>query len=235
MPPTITSTNMDLARYGIFPSLTTAPSLLPFLEGELGQSPATLAAIEAFKRQALPIVQQEAQLAGLGRSGALLDAEGYALSQALPPLYQQEAQNRLAAQGLADTARFRGIEGLQGEERLNLATGQQAADIAGAEANRQLQANQSTGNLLLGYGNLLSGLSGLESGQQQQALAGFTEGGQLQRDVTQEGLDAAELERLRLQGLSEEVSVGLFGGQAIPPVIASKATQTTSGGGGSSK
>lgn len=72
----------------------------PFLTGELGNSPATQAGMEAFKMNALPVIQGQMQLQGLGNGPAVGDAAGRALGTALPSFIQNDLSNRLsAAQG----------------------------------------------------------------------------------------------------------------------------------------
>lgn len=52
---------------------------------------ATPGILEAFNRQQLPLIQQQAGLAGLGRSGALLDAEAIGQAAALMPALQLQS------------------------------------------------------------------------------------------------------------------------------------------------
>src|SRR3970282_3041488 len=70
------------------------------LEGQPGQSPLTQAGVQAFQQNTLPIIQQQMQLAGLGRSGALGVSIADAMASAMPQFIQQDIQNRLAAAGM---------------------------------------------------------------------------------------------------------------------------------------
>lgn len=56
----------------------------------------------------------------------------------------------------------------------------------------------------------------LQQQQLQTALQALQGAGQLQRGITQEQLDAQQMERLRLQGLSEQATTGLFGSSVLP-------------------
>jgi len=75
-------------------------ALTPMLEGQPGQSPLTQAAVQAFQQNTLPIIQQQMQLAGLGRSGALGVSIADAMASAMPQFIQQDIQNRLTAAGM---------------------------------------------------------------------------------------------------------------------------------------
>lgn len=73
----------------------------PFTGGQFGFSPATQAATQAFIQNTLPVIQNQAQLQGLGSGPTIADITGRSLATALPQFIQSDLQNRLAAaQGL---------------------------------------------------------------------------------------------------------------------------------------
>jgi len=216
-------------------------SLDPMLTGAPGSSPLTQAAIEAWKVQTLPILQQQAQLQGLGRSPALQQMMGQSLAVAMPQFIQSDITNRLAAAkmlpetltnqnavaGLLQQGRTQGVQAMQGEEQLTQSAAQLAASIANQEAQRQIQASQVAGQLFLGGTEPLLRAAQLQQEQQKIALQAAGTGGELQRSVAQEVLDAGQMERLRLQGLSEAMTTGLFGGSVLPPAMSQSGTSVT--------
>jgi hypothetical protein len=96
--------------------------LREFTTGEIGQSPATLAAMQAFKTQQLPGILSGSSVAGLGQ-GAIAEAAAQASQQAYVPLVQQEMQQRMAAQqalgnlGAQGYAQQVGLQGIAGMPR----------------------------------------------------------------------------------------------------------------------
>lgn len=186
----------ELVRFGID----------PFLLGAPGSSPLTAAAIDAFNRNTRPLIENQLTLAGLGNSGALGVATADALAGALPQFILQDFDNRFKAAGV-----------LQGEDQLNQSAAQLAANIANQEATRQIQAFGTAGNLVLGLGDPFTQAGAQQQQQQQTALQAFGAGGDIQQQTAQGALDAAQLERLRQQGLAEASTTGLFGGSVIPP------------------
>jgi len=204
--------------------------LLPFTTGDLGSSPLTQAAIAAFKQNALPVIQNQFTLQGLGQSPALGVAVGDALASAMPAFIQADLSNRLAAsqalqqQGLSQQQTAGQFLG-QGEQ-LGQGAVKLAADIGHQEAMRQLQAAQVAGQLLLGYG---VPTAQLEQKQLEAALAGFSGAGQLERGIASEQLENEYLDFLRQQGLAEQTTTGLFGGSVLPPTLQQKSKTTTDG------
>jgi hypothetical protein len=96
--------------------------LRQFTAGDIGSSPATLAAMQAFRQQQLPSILQGSAVSGLGQ-GAIAEAAANASQQAYVPLVQQEMQNRLSAEGqLANLgaqgyAQQVGLQGIAGMPR----------------------------------------------------------------------------------------------------------------------
>ena len=105
-----------------------------------------------------------------------------------------------------------------------------AATIGNQEAMRQLEGYRTAGQFGLGVGDLGIRAGQLQQEQQRLALQATQGAGGLQRDLQQGVADSIQAERLRLQGLSEGGSFGVFGGSVLPPSI-QQATKTT----GSSK
>ncbi len=204
----------------------------PFTQGPLGFSPATQAALQQFNQVTRPGLQNQAALAGLGNSPALLEAISLGQAQALPGFISQDLQNRLtASQGLQQGIGLAGQLTGAGEQLGQSAAGL-AANISGGEAQRQLQAAQISGNLLLGQAsNVAFPAAQTQLAQQQQALTAFGGGGQLQRGITQEQIGATQQERLRQQALSEQATTGIFGGSVLPPTLQQTGTSNTTGGG----
>lgn len=87
--------------------------------GDVGTSPATVQAMENFKKFTQPDIEQQMALAGLGRSGASGQAVADASEKAMVPLMQTEIANResaipqLQSAGDAATSAAMGYGGLQ--------------------------------------------------------------------------------------------------------------------------
>lgn len=238
------------------PSMTgtsaTAQSLMPFIQGQPGSSPMTDAAIEAFKVKTLPIIQQQMLLKGLGHSPAVSQVTGETLAMALPEFINNDMTNRLRAAEIMNAERntagglFASTGGrvadtrrdaitsagnvLSGEANFGLKGTELAANIANAESMRDLEAFRSAGQLQLGLADSQARAAQIQQEQQKLALRAGQGAGGLQRDITQGVSDAYQAERLRLQGLSEGASFGVFGGQTLTPL-----QQKTTGSQSSSK
>jgi hypothetical protein len=128
--------------------------LRQFTQGELGQSPATLAAMQAFKAQQLPSILSGSAVSGLGQ-GAIAEAAAQATQQAYVPLMQQEMQNRLAAQGQLANLGAQGYAqqvGLQGIAGMPREIRDRRAQAVYQDILRQ--QNLATGMLLGPFGRL---------------------------------------------------------------------------------
>lgn len=209
-------------------------ALNPMMTGAPGSSPLTAAAIEAWKLQTMPILQQQMQLQGLGRSPAMPQVLGNSLAAAMPQFINQDIQNRLRATelynafaGRTGQERFGAANVMQGEEGLTQNAAKLTADISGQEAQRQLQAFGLGGNLLLGLTDPLRSAAQLQQEQQKIGLQAFGAGGELQQSTAQNVADAAQMERLRQQGLAEQSSTGLFGGSILPPTLSTTSNTVT--------
>lgn len=207
-----------------------------FTGGQLGQSPATLAATRAFNQFSVPEIEQQLALAGLGRSGAVGTSIGDAQVKAMIPLLATEMANRLQATGMT-------------------------ADIGQAAQGRKLQAGQIMGNIggdvgkqglgaaqLIANTGLQSDTLRLQAAQQaatiaaQQAAAGQVlanraradtqaalEAAGLPREIAAQQAEAAYNDYIRQQQLSEAATLGPLG-QVLPSTIGQ--VSKTSGGGG---
>lgn len=205
-------------------------SLRPMMTGAPGSSPATDAAVEAFRVKTLPVIQNQMALRGLNHAPAVAQVAGSTLAEALPQFITADLSNRLSAVDRAS--------GLIPAENQVYGTQQQSiqgatklsSDIAHQEAMRQLEGYRTAGQLQLGLGDLSLRAGQLQQEQQRLALQANQGAGGLQRDLSQQVADAFQAERLRLQGLSEGASFGVFGGAAVPPSIqqASKTSGSSS-------
>jgi hypothetical protein len=190
----------------------------PFLYGMPGFSPLMTAGLDAFGRGQQQVVQQQAELQGLGRSPAVGQMTSDALAQVLPQFIMEDYNNRFKAAGV-----------LQGEEGLTQNAAQLAANIANQEQQRQLEAFNAGGNMLLGMGNLYNDLGQSQTQQMQLALQAAGAGGDIQQQIAQSALDAAQMERLRLQSMAEQSTTGLF--SSLPGPAQLSGASTGSGGG----
>lgn len=207
-------------------------SLSPFLTGAPGGSPATDAAIEAFKIKTLPVIRNQMTLSGLGHSPAVAQVAGDTLAQALPQFITADMTNRLNAARLASdigtgtTSQAQGIN--RSDADLGLAGVRLASDIANTEGMRQIEAARTAGQLQLGAGDLAARAAQLQQEQQRLALQAGQGAGGLQRDIAQSVSDSVQAERLRLQGLSEQGSFGVFGGLPSQALQKSSTKQSSS-------
>lgn len=168
--------------------------------GPIGSSPYTQQGMEAWKQFTLPQVQNEAALAGLGRSGPYIENVLKSQTQALMPLLQQEIGNREASVG-------------------------QLGGIAGAETARELLPRQQTLDALGSTGNQMVNLAQMTFTQKSQAIEEALRAGQISRDVAQQQSDAARQEFMRLQSLSEAGTLGPLG-QILPSMIGSNTSKS---------
>lgn len=206
-------------------SQATLSGALPFISGGLADSPAVQASIGAFNELTLPVIQQQLQLQGLGQSPAVAEAAGSALAQSLPAILQNEQRNRLAALGFLPQQQ----ELAQREETLGQQAAQLAANIAATQQAQQLDAFRTAGNLALGLGSNLQNAGQLQLQQQQLALQGLSQAGELQQATAQDTFNAEQADFLRRLGLAESASSGVFGSTGLP--LDTVATTKSSGGG----
>ena len=212
--------------------------LTPFFQGQIGQSSVFDAAVNAFRENTLPVIQNQLNLQGLGSGPAIANVAGRSLGANLVPLIQNDITNRLSAlsQGSQldqiNANRLGAGAGVaQAEEQLNQSAAALQADIANRAAQNNLQAQQLNANLLLGFGQqIASPAAQLQLQQAQGALGGLSTAGETQRNVQQQGLDAQNLDFLRRQGLAEQSTTGLFG-TVLPPTLQQSGSSTTTGGG----
>lgn len=162
--------------------------------------PAIAAALANFRQNVQPGIENQATLAGLGRSTALTNALATSQAQMLAPMYESAF----------------GREG----DRINRLGGAAENELGRRERSsvRSAEANQNSINQLMSLSEMLYGR---RQGTQQAAMAA----GQTERGIRQAGLDAQNQDYLRRQALSEQ---GLFTpfGQMMPSAIGSR-TMTT--------
>lgn len=206
-----------------------------FTGGTLGESPATIAAQDAFRRFTAPEIQQSLALAGLGASGAVGASLGDAEAKALVPFLQSEMANRLQATGM--TANI----GNQYAGR-NL----QAGSILGNLGGQLMQGQLGAGGLMATIGNqagmrpieaarTLTGMAGAESSlgnvlaerARADTQAALQAAG-MPRDVASQQAEALYNEFLRQQALGENATLGPL--DVMPRLIGNKTV--SSGGGG---
>lgn len=203
-------------------------SLRPFMTGAPGSSPLADATIAAFKAKALPVIQQQGVLQGLNYSPAIPQMTADALAQAMPQVISADLTNRLTATGQAANLIPAENQIFDTQATVGTNAAKLISDIANNEATRNIAAFNTAGNLSLGSIDAYAKAAQLSQNQQQLALQAAAGGGQLQQDVAQGALDAIQAERLRLQGLSEGATTGLFGGSVLPPTLQSTTKGKTS-------
>lgn len=188
-----------------FPELLGLGQIGQFAGGEIGQSPATLAAMAAVREPVL----NDLALAGLGNSGAV----GTELGGAFAPILAQELAIRAGVipQLLGLGQQLRGGDISAGALQAQIGAGQRAGDVAGA-------------NLLAQQGQVLDLRESRRLGE-----LGAT--GEQQRALAAQQQEAVFRDFLRRQGIGQDLSTGLLGG--FPAGLGQGATTTTSGGGAS--
>lgn len=162
--------------------------------GENIQSdPAFIAAQKAFTQSQLPLIQNQAALAGLGRSSAMTNAVAHGNAQAMLPMIQDALGREERGIGRQLSSTQQGIGNLMNVGQANLGQNAQATNAflqgAGQEASNLGQAGQAS-----------AGLANQQVGQalqQMQALQGV---GDNARNVEQQQLDAPYQEQQRLWG-----------------------------------
>jgi hypothetical protein len=210
-------------------------ALQQFIAGPLGHAPATEAAQAAFSSYQVPTITNNLALAGLGNSGAVGDAIARGEAEALTPLLQQEATNRLAATGqlgniggnlggrsLTAAQIFSGL-GL-GQGQLQLGGANLLANIGENSAARQLQALQMQSGLAGQQMSEGQVLASRVRGDTQAAL----EASGIPQQLAEQISTAAFNDFLRRQGLAEAATLQPVG-SSLPRMIGS--TTSSSGDG----
>ena len=188
-------------------------------------SPLADHAIEQFKRQQRPIIENTFALQGLANSPALGEALASGLGNAMPQFILADMQNQRAGQQIAsDLLLGSGQLGLGGRQ-LGQQAAVSAADIINQQQQRQLQSALGVGNLLTQFG---AGVT-LPAQQQQTDLAqagisGILNTGQQQQQTEQAKYAAATAERARLQALAQQGAFGVTGGAGLTPLIGQTTT-----------
>ena len=221
--------------YGALTPAEITQQLQGFMGTQPGLSPLSQAGLTAFQQQTLPVIQQQFELQGLGRSPALGTAVAGGLSQAMVPFIQNDLANRMQAIQLSGQFGLGGRAQSLAEFMQPAQLGQSAAGLAAQigqnEANRQLQALGLQGQFAMGMTDPLARSAALEQQRQSLALQGFGAAGTAQRDVQQQLIDEQNREFLRRQGLAEQGTFGAFG-TVLPPAFQSGSTTTSKPSGG---
>jgi len=188
-----------------FPELLGLGQIGQFAGGEIGQSPATLAAMAAVRGPVL----NDLALAGLGNSGAV----GTELAGAFAPILAQELQIRAGVipQLLGLGQQLRGGDVSAANLQSQIGERLRAGDVAGA-------------NLLAQQGQVLD----LRESRRLGELGATAE---QQRTLQQQQQEAIFNDFLRRQGIGSSLTTGLLGG--FPAGLGAGAVTTTEGGGAS--
>jgi len=168
----------------------------------LAQDPSLKAAVDAFNQYQRPTIENQMELAGLGRSNAAGNATSLALGQQLAPFME-------SAFGREESAINRGSQATENE--LNR---RQALDI------NQSNANLATIPYLMNMGQD-------QYGRQLGQINAASQFGGLQQGVEQAGNDAAYQDFLRRQGLAEQGTYAPFGA-TIPSAFGSNSITSKS-------
>lgn len=227
--------------------------LSQFASGDLGNSPAVQAAMQAIAASVTPQVQNKMAAAGLGRSGAMLQELQNAQIGALLPVVQQgmqqqqSAANQLAGIGSGVAQRQMGMQNLLGNmantiggasETLGsqaLARGSDAlkstigtfADIGKQEAEREGETiNRQLAAASQQYNPLLQ-LGESQEGRDTQALNEMIQGGALDRDIAGQIAQAQHADVLRRQALAEVFHTAMLGSIPSLTTFPSTSTETT--------
>jgi len=169
----------------------------------LRSSPLTAAAQEFFTSEIQPGIENQATLAGLGRSTAVTNATAKARANVLLPVFQEVARAEEARIGRELGAEQTGL-GLE-ERGIERGAGAVASGIP-----------------------RLTEIGGLETGRKLSEIEAGLRGGDVERAVEQEGLNAEQIDFLRRQGIAEQALFGPLG--QLPSTFGQ--TTSTSGGGG---
>lgn len=161
----------------------------------LGKDKAIQAAQDRFASAMLPMIQNQAAMAGLGRSNTMTNAISAQQAQTMLPLIQ---------------------EGLAREER---GIGRRL-DEAGQRASGLLQLGQATKQGLLQGSGQMQGLAGEKFQRALTQMGALQQAGESKRGVRQEQLDARFNERMRRLGQYEQALSGPLG--MVPGVFGSK-------------
>jgi hypothetical protein len=170
--------------------------LQQLMGGPIGSSPATIGAMQSWRSNVLPTVQNEMALQGLGRSGPELEAVARSQTGAFVPFVQQEIQNRMTSLGVLQ-------------------------EMANAETQRWQYPSQQTMQALTTQAQGLASLGQSMFDQKTQAIKAQMDAGTLQEDRARELFGAAMDDYLRLQNLSMAATLGPFG-QLAPSLIGQK-------------
>lgn len=194
-----------------------------FAGGEIGQSPATQAAMQAVRT---PVLNELAQ-AGLGNS----DAVGAALGAQYAPILAQELQTRasvipqLANMGQNQRAGTLAATGQLSQMGQAMRQGLLSSAQQQGQLGQQLRGGQTAG------AQLLQALGGTEAGRQSTLLSEYNTAQEQARQVQAQQAEAQFNDFLRRQGLGQSFTTGILSG--FPNIGTGQTTvSSTKGGGG---
>lgn len=182
---------------------------------EIANDPAVQAAQDRFSAAMLPMIQNQAALAGLGNSTAMTNAIAAQQSQIMLPLVQEAIgrEERRGERMLGSAFQRAGMRQQQGAEIAR-------RRLAGAQGNAQLGQFNRQDRLAM-----TDRLMGMENQRQQRLGDAFQRAfamGDYSRGVKQDELDAARDEWLRKAAMSENAIGGPLG--LLPSVFGGSAT-----------
>lgn len=172
-----------------------AAAKAPVTGETLSKDPAILAAQERFKKARMPLINNMAAQAGLGRSNTAVNAAALAQSNELLPLMQAGLDREMQTKNQILGALGQNINTAMGQGNAMLGSGQQ--DLSRLVSTLGSAAGQQASNI----GNAAQGMSGLGQQEASQYLAGVNAAGAMGdklRGIEQEQLNAPYQEQQRL-------------------------------------
>jgi hypothetical protein len=177
-------TNTGATPFGQSPGIAAASAQVN--GSSIADDPAVKAALDNYRLNTLPGVQNQAALSGLGRSTAVTNAMARGEAAATEPLYEQ-ALNR-------EQQRLQGITSAT-ESELGR---RQQSDLARAQAVQSLIP-------------MLTGMSAQQTQNKNLSIQDLLQTGGTERGVQNQGYGASQNDLLRRQALSEQGLYGPFG------------------------
>jgi len=192
-----------------------------FSGGEIGQSPATQAALASLR----PGIQNDLALAGLGNSAEV----GSALSAASAPILAEEIRQRSGAIGeLTGLGRtVRGGQQFASQAFQRAGEAQRAGNAQAASLFQRAGEAQRAGRIE--EANQLNQQAQTLSQRESRLLGEAGEEEERQRTFAAQQQEANFQDFLRRQGLAQNLTTGLLGG--LPNITGSRTVSSSSGGG----
>lgn len=191
-------------------------------QGVSGQSvrddPAIAQAFANFNQFAKPQIQNDAALAGLGNSSAMVNSLGQAQAQMALPLYQDAFAREMHTQDLGQGAMQSAIDRMQHTQDRGYGATEEELGRRERSYIRGAEAQQGATDRLM----QLSQMQNQRQGQAVNTLAGL---GATERGVEQQGNESGYNDMLRRQALSEAALYQPFGGM-LPSAFGSRQVST---------